>query len=330
MEKYKVAIIILVWNDYKNTKKCLESLRNISYSNIEIIVVDNNSFDNSCIQLSEEYDNIKFIFNNENLGYAAGNNRGIEYAINNGADFIFVMNNDVTIDSSNIIDIMLESFEKVPQLGILGPKLMQLSSLGDFHEVSYKSRYYDIIRKILLRKQFDDITNSNDKTFKIRTVVSGCALMIKKEVIEKTGGFNEEFFMFVEENDLCLRTIKSGFIVGQSNNDNTIVRHLGGVSYSKTAAWKYFLLNRNKFIEFRSFSVIGQIGLFVIHLIGLIMRSLKWLIKGEFNYISSAFWGTIYGIRLWMRDSLNLSYKGEYLEQGRLVASGKHPIRKYF
>lgn len=330
IEKCKVAIVILVWNNYKNTKECLESLRKITYSSLEIIVVDNNSSDGSCIQLQKEYKDIKFIFNDENLGYAAGNNRGIEYAISNGADFVFVMNNDVTIDSPNIIDRMLESYRKIPQLGILGPKLLQLSSSGDFYEVSYKSKYYDIIRKILLRKQFDKNKVNNDAIIEIRTVVSGCALMIKREVIEKIGGFNEEFFMFVEENDLCLRAIKSGFIVGQANHDDTIVRHLGGVSYNKVAAWKYFLLNRNKFIEFRSFNMIGQFVLFASHLIGLTGRSFKWLIKGDINYIISSFLGTIFGVRLWVKNILNKSVKGEYLEQGRQVASGKHPIRKFF
>jgi len=330
MEKHKVAMIILVWNDYKNTKECLESLRKISYSNLEIIVVDNNSSDGSCIQLQKEYKNIKFIFNDENLGYAGGNNRGIEYAISNGADFVFVMNNDVTIDSPSIIDRMLDSYRENPQLGILGPKLLQLSWSGGFYEVSYKSKYYDIIRKIFLKKQFNKMNINNAATMEIRTVVSGCALMIKRDVIEKIGGFNEEFFMFVEENDLCLRAIKAGFIVGQSNLDETIVRHLGGVSYDKTAAWKYFLLNRNKFLEFRSFNMISQIILFAIHLIGLAGRSFKWLVKGDINYIISSFLGTIYGVSLWIKDSLNKNSKGEYLEQGRQVASGKHPVRKYF
>ena len=330
MKNKKVALVILVWNDYENTKNCIESLQKISYDNLEIIVVDNNSSDNSCKRLEQEFNGLIFIYNKENYGYAGGNNRGIEYAINNGADYVFVMNNDITIDSPNIIDSMLECYSKNERLGVLGPKLFQLSTSGDFYEITYKSKYYDLLKKVFLRKDFKGMNLKHKTDCEIRTVVSGCAFMIKREVLQKTGGFNEDFFMFVEENDLCLRAIKSGYIVGQSKNNNTIVRHLGGVSYSKTAAWKYFLLNRNKFLEFRSFKLLSQIGLFIIHLVGLFGRLFKFLIKGEFNYIFSSLLGTIYGVRIWIKDIFKLSVKGEYLEQARTVASGEHIIRKIF
>ncbi len=328
-DKYNVSVIILVWNDYDNTINCLNSLKKINYKNLDVIVVDNNSADGSCKKLEKEFSNVTFIYNQENFGYAGGNNVGITYALNNGADYFFVINNDVIIDSKDIIDRMLDYFIKIPDLGILGPKLMQLAVTGDFFEVNYRSGYYEFIRRFLLKKPVVETSYKDFKTIAFRTVVSGCALMIKREVIEKVGAFNEDFFMFVEENDLCLRTIKAGFLVGQSLHDDTIVRHLGGISYKKNDSWKYFLLNRNKFLEFRSFEINQKVMLFLIHILGMIKRHFKWLLKGEIKYIKSSFLGTIFGIRIWYRDSLSLSKPGEYLKEGRDVASGKHRIANW-
>jgi GT2 family glycosyltransferase len=329
MDFPKVAIIILVWNDYENTKKCIISLSKINYTNIQIIVVDNKSSDNCCNQLQKEFQEIEYIFNDQNYGYAGGNNIGIEFAIRTGADYVFVMNNDTIIDSPDIISSMLSCFSWDKNLGILGPRLLQLDLDGNFSEVKYKSRYYQFIGKKLLLTINTD-TDANNSLFDVRTVVSGCALMIKSDVIEILGGFNYDFFMFVEENDFCIRAIKAGFKIGQATSNKTIVRHTGGVSYNKSAAWKSFLLNRNKFLELRSFNMVDQLRLVFLHLIGLSIRMLKFVLICDFNHAISSLIGTLYGFRIWIRDIFKLSVSGEYFHQARKIASGNHILRKLF
>ena len=83
----KIGIILLNYCNYDLTIDCIESIKKSSYQNYEIIVIDNNSPDNSGKQLSK-LDNIRFLQMNENLGFAAGNNRGIEVAISDGGEYV--------------------------------------------------------------------------------------------------------------------------------------------------------------------------------------------------------------------------------------------------
>ena len=85
------------WNGKEDTIDCLKSLKNITYPNYEVIVVDNAYTDGSVEEFQELVD-IKLIVNKENLGYSKGNNVGIQYAINNKADYVLVLNNDTVVD----------------------------------------------------------------------------------------------------------------------------------------------------------------------------------------------------------------------------------------
>ena len=97
MPTSKVSVIIPHWNGIDILADCLESLKKNTYPNIEIIVVDNNSKDNSHIECKDNFSQIKLIENKENLGYCAGNNVGINSA--NGK-YIVILNPDTTVTSS--------------------------------------------------------------------------------------------------------------------------------------------------------------------------------------------------------------------------------------
>jgi GT2 family glycosyltransferase len=92
-----VGIVVLTWENYEDTAECLDSLRSVEYPNFEVVVVDNGSTDRSSERLEEEYDWCDFVFNDENLGFAAGNNPGIEYALSNGVDYVLLLNNDTIV-----------------------------------------------------------------------------------------------------------------------------------------------------------------------------------------------------------------------------------------
>ena len=114
----KVFIIILNWNNWVDTKDCLESLKTNGYQNCEVVVVDNGSDEKPEITNPK----IKVIYNKENLGFSGGNNVGIKYALENGADYVLILNND-TIASDDFLVKLVEAGESDKKIGFLGPKI---------------------------------------------------------------------------------------------------------------------------------------------------------------------------------------------------------------
>ena len=102
----KVFIIILNWNGYQDTVECLQSVRRLTYPSCKVIVVDNGSSDGSAAKLKEEFKEVFYIENKENLGFATGNNVGISYALENGADYILLLNNDTVVEPMVLEDMV--------------------------------------------------------------------------------------------------------------------------------------------------------------------------------------------------------------------------------
>jgi len=315
-----VAIVILVWNNYEDSRECLMSCYALSYKKLMIILVDNASSDGSGHRLSQEFPGVEFIYNKENLGYAGGNNVGIKWALKRGAEFVFMVNNDVVIESKDLIERMVLCFERIPDLGVLGPKILAYFPNEESVEPEFKAGLYNYIKKHFLPKVHFVPPEKLNLIIKERVVVSGCAIMIKRELFEKIGYFNEEFFMFGEENDLCLRAAKAGFLVLYIDDKTTSVKHKGSISYGNCPSWRVFLEARNQFIQLRAFPLYTQFVIVLLHIASLGKKSIRWVCNGEWQMIINSFLGLINGLCLWIKDNLGLSKPGEYLSAGRYVA----------
>jgi len=249
-----VAIIILNWNGWQDTIECLESIYQINYPNYNVIVIDNNSNDNSLekikkyckgkieveskffehdtsnkpIKLFEytkkdiqtngsqkgifnlSYDKkIILIKNDENYGFAGGNNIGIEYAINIlKSDYILLLNNDTVVDPDFLTELVnvAESNEKI---GFVGAKtyfydrknIIQAAGGGKI----------DLKQVISIEPGLNKIDNGNyDKNFELDYITGSC-ILCKMEVIDKIGMLNKNYFMYWEDVDLCFRGKKFGY-----------------------------------------------------------------------------------------------------------------------
>ena len=122
MEWPRVYIILLNYNGYKDTIECIESLHKVSYSNFSIVVVDNDSQDNSENILRKQYPQHTIIQSGSNLGFAGGINIGIQHALCQGADYILLLNND-TIVEPNFLEPLIIEAEKTDGVGIVGGKI---------------------------------------------------------------------------------------------------------------------------------------------------------------------------------------------------------------
>lgn len=129
----KICFVILHYMSYDDTKECIESiLNNISYNNYEIIVIDNNSTNDSANRIKELYKSnkkIEIIINNENVGFAKGNNIGYVYAKDKlNADYIIIMNNDTIINQKNFIELIIDSY-KINNYHIMGPDILSADGI---------------------------------------------------------------------------------------------------------------------------------------------------------------------------------------------------------
>ena len=133
----RVFVIILNWNGRDDTLECIASIKEIDYSNYEIVVVDNGSVDDSVQAISKQYPEIMLLQTGENLGYAGGNNIGVNWALEKNADFILLLNND-TIVARNLLSSFVNAANQLPSGSILGAKIY-------FYDKPYLSYYAKIL-----------------------------------------------------------------------------------------------------------------------------------------------------------------------------------------
>ena len=198
--RQNLSVIIVSYKSDYVIENCINSI----HSEIEIVVVDNSNNDQLKEKIETKYKNVKYILSKENLGMGAGNNLGIK---NVNKDFVLILNPDVTLEKSSIDEMIIAS-EEIENFGIIAP-------------LSDKSEYPNYTLK--KKTDFDPI-----KPFKVKSV-DGYAMLLNLKKLKKLNDFyffDENFFLYLENEDLCLRLEKNDeniYIVPKSR-----IHHLGG------------------------------------------------------------------------------------------------------
>ncbi len=202
MKNYpKVFIVILNYNGRDVIKRCLTSVFKVNYPNFEVVLVDNNSTDGSLEEAKNHFSKANFIKNEENLGFAAGNNVGIRFALERMADYVLVLNNDTEADKE-FLSKLVESAESDEKIGVLSPVIFR----GDTKEVWFSGGAIDWPRmkvRHLSKVETEDVYRSD--------FITGCSMLVKEEVFKKVGLFDEDFFLYWEDADFSLRAKRAGF-----------------------------------------------------------------------------------------------------------------------
>jgi hypothetical protein len=204
----QVFIIILNWNGKTDTLACLNSLQKSTYSNQEIIVVDNGSSDDSVEQIKSLYSSVTLLEAGKNLGYAEGNNVGLRYVLDRASDYIFIINND-TVISENCITELIETAIKMPNAGILSPLVMYYD---EPEIIWYAGTLLDESNYRFSRDADGQHIDSFDRKTPYKTITgAGCALMMPTKILRQIGLFHKDFFLYWEEMDLSYRMEKSSY-----------------------------------------------------------------------------------------------------------------------
>jgi len=228
----KVSIIILNYNGKNILKKCLESIENKTlYKNYEIIVVDNNSTDDSIKMLQKFFPEIKLIRNPKNYGFAKGNNIGVREVLKHGTDYILLLNNDTEV-TENWLKGMIEIANSDERIGIVGPQLILPN--GNVQKNCYSYKYG-------LTKKF-----APDKTQDV-DCVSGACMLIKRDLVEKIGLLDERFILYFEEVDYSMRTKKAGYRIIYTT-EVTVHHHKAATTKKYDWVYKLYHVSRVKLI----------------------------------------------------------------------------------
>lgn len=238
-QKIKVSIITINFNQTKVTCELLESLRKITYKNVEIIVVDNNSeSDPQLIQTN--YPKIKLIKSNTNLGYAGGNNLGLKDAT---GEFIIFINNDVEVDA-NFIQPLLEVCANSINVGAASPKIKYFENKNIIQYAGTQPvNPYTLRNKHIGSGNFD---NGQHNEVQITAYAHGACMMVSKLVIDHIGEMDEQFFLYYEEQDWCERMNRFGYknyFVPRSQ-----IYHKESISTGKNSPLKTYYITRNRIL----------------------------------------------------------------------------------
>lgn len=201
----RIFAITVNWNRADDTLECLDSLVKSGVKTSSIIVVDNGSTDGSVELISREMPSIQIMKMDENLGYIKGVNRGISRALENGAQTILLINNDATIDH-DAIDIMLEAAERRKEAGILGPKILYSGR----NVIWFAGGRFNWRWGFSSHPGMDEADVTEDKEEKV-DFITGCVMMVRREVFEEIGLFDEGYWMYAEDLDFCLKALIKGW-----------------------------------------------------------------------------------------------------------------------
>ena len=273
---FQIHIVVLNWNNYADSKECLISLNCLTYPNYKVILVDNGSIDGSGDKLSVEFPDIIYICTGENLGYAGGNNVGMKYALANGADIVLVLNNDVVVESADLLqNISLAMNNK--NVGIVGPRIYDYFDRTHRLDIYDSSFFYNAIDKISLNSGKDIWFTENGMALKSVTRVSGCAIAFSRELLEKVGLFDERFFLYAEEIDLCFRAIISGYCIANIVDERAKLFHKSKIGYVPPRAWYYITRNMQHLIN----NNFNKSRWFLFHLlnVAVVFRRIIYLLK---------------------------------------------------
>ena len=239
-----VSIVTLNWNQTAITCEFLESTRQLTYKNFEILVCDMGSDIDPTEKIKEaKYLNTTVLRSETNLGFTGGNNWGMRQA---SGDFIFIVNNDTEV-TPDLLDVLLEPFYQDATIGVTCPKIRfyhqpDVIQYAGFNPIDVYTGRTTAVGTMEVDKGQHNISGYTHGAH-------GCAMMLKKEVIDRVGMFPEKFFIYYEEWDWSARILKEGYKIFYQSKG--LIFHKESITMGKQSAIKVYYHTRNRILYMR-------------------------------------------------------------------------------
>ena len=202
-----ICILVLNWNGVDDTLECVQSLKELTYSNAKIVVIDNGSTDDSVQRIKRQFTDVKIIELKSNLLFGGGNNVGLEWAHEHGFDYVIFLNNDTTVEP-DFIEPLLKGFKHTKKVGMAGP-LMCYSAKPEL--IWYGGGIVNLWTGLVEHEHIREYANEIELSLQKTDYITGGCLMMPTQLAVNLGGFDPSFKMYGEDVDLSLRTRDAGF-----------------------------------------------------------------------------------------------------------------------
>lgn len=248
--KNKASVVIVTYNSATTIRNCLDSIISLN-PGVEIVVVDNNSKDDTLKILQGYKDKVTLIESPENLGFSGANNLGVNQS---SGQYLVFLNPDTKLLTKNGLNYIIETLEKNNSFGLIGPRLLyaDLNSRKTVRNLPTVSRAFNeyILGKVGVYDFYEPLSLDLSE---VESVVGAC-MVISREIFDKVRGFDERYFLYFEDIQLCKDVSRLGLKVGFL--PSVEIEHIEGVSGQglKTSElliksakiyhgfWEYFLI----------------------------------------------------------------------------------------
>jgi GT2 family glycosyltransferase len=273
-EKPVLSIVIVSWNVREDLRECLQSMlreegSRLESGEIEIIVVDNASTDGTAEMVNLEFPRVKLLVNSQNLGYTKANNIGINHS---RGKYVLMLNPD-TIVHQGALQALIDCAESHPKAGIIGAKLLNPDGSVQRSARSFPDIGAGLFRNTFLGRLFPNnpfvrrylLTDFGYDEVREVDWVSGAAMLVRRDLIERIGGLDERFWAYCEDVDLCWRAWQAGYKVLFC--PNAVITHKVGRSSDQRlvpsliqhhkSMWLFYLKNYRHRYPLLLFPLIG-------------------------------------------------------------------------
>ena len=275
----KVIVTTVNFNLEEDTIKCVNSLLRQDYKNYEIVVVDNGSERESYERLRSKFKNIKFLRNEENLGFTGGYNTGIRYAKNAGARYVLIINND-TLADKNYISELVKVAVTDKKIGIVGCKAL---FMGERDKIQTAGILFDEKAVFYLDRGLGEKDNGQyDKAEEM--IVSGVSMLINLSMPGELIYFDDSLKFYYEDVDICERVRRAGYKI--MYNPKAVLEHRFSATANKVSGLKAYYGWRNHLRVIRKYH---SFSTYLITLVKAWLRGVKFLFSFDKVLISNYF-----------------------------------------
>ena len=278
----KIAIIIINWKKYDLTLNCIHSVLKSSYKNFKIILIDNEA-QNSFPDEINKSDQIKIIKNENNEGFSKANNQGIKYSIKHGFDYVLLLNND-TLIKNDLIDSLIQQSSTLNQK-IIQPLILNYDGSKIWSAGGKINNFFGTFETLKKGKSFKNFKSDKNLT----EWFTGCCVLIKLEIFNHVGYFDERFFAYYEDVDYSIRLKKMGYSIALMTN--SYLQHYESASSKSMnkiegnlSPYVHYLNIRNHILLLKKHSKsFNLIGVLLYQLVKIFSYLVYFLIRFRFN-----------------------------------------------